>query len=161
MVIRRLRPTSLAPFLVWGLLLVMQLVSPDRAWRWFLLALSVLLVAGYAWARMLRDQVCGQRQTLGTWVVAGDHLRERFTLTNEGPLPVLWARVVDLSDVPGYRADRVESVDNRAHRTWTGTGVCQRRGIFRLGPWDLRMSDPLGLFEVTHHYPDTRFHHYP
>ena len=28
--------------------------------------------------------------------------------------------------------------------------------MFRLGPWDLQMSDPLGLFEVTHHYPETR-----
>ena len=33
--------------------------------------------------------------------------------------------------------------------------MCQRRGVFRLGPWDLETSDPLGLFKVTQHYPAT------
>jgi uncharacterized protein (DUF58 family) len=154
-VTRRLRPTGPWPFLAWGILLFLQLISPDRAWSWLLVGLSVLLGASYAWARTLRDRVSATRQTTGAWVVAGDQLREQFTLTNLGLLPVLWARVRDGSAVPGYRADRVESAGPGSQRTWTIAGVCQRRGVFRVGPWDLQMADPLGFFEVIHHYPAT------
>ena len=154
-VVRHLRPASALPFLVWAGLLVMQIISPDRAWSWSLVAVSVLLLIGYVWARNLRDRVSAERRTLGTWVVAGDELVERFTLVNAGWLPMLWARVRDGSSVPGYSVDRVETASGRDRRTWTTTGMCQRRGVFRLGPWDLETSDPLGLFQVTLHYPAT------
>ncbi len=152
---RRLWPITPWPFLVWAVLLIMQLISPDPAWSWPLTGLTALIAAAYAWARMLRDRVTADRQTLGTWVVAGDHLRERFTLTNAGWLPVLWAEVHDRSEVPGYSVARVESADGPSQRTWLTAGVCQRRGVFRLGPWNLEMGDPLGFFRVTQHYPTT------
>ena len=154
-VVRRLRPASVLPFLVWTGLLVMQLISPDRAWSWPLVGFSVMLLIAYVWARSLRDCVTAERHTQGTWVVAGDELVEQFTLVNTGWLPALWARVRDGSAVPGYSVDRVETASANDRRTWTTIGMCQRRGVFRLGPWDLETSDPLGLFKVTQHYPAT------
>lgn len=151
----RLRPTSLLPFVVWAGLLFLHLTSPSQVSSALLVGLSTMLLVGYAWARSLRDHVTGQRQVFGTWVVAGDRLREQFTLVNDGWLPVLWAQVRDYSEVPGYRADRVESVDGHGERVWTRTGICQRRGVFRLGPWELHMADPLGFFEVIQHHPET------
>lgn len=151
---RRLTPTGPLPFVAWAALLVVQLVSPDKAWSWLLVGLGALLVMSYGWARMMRDHVTAERRTLGTWVVAGDELREEFTLVNDGLLPVLWAQVRDDSEVPGYSVDRVETVGGQAERKWTIAGVCRRRGVFRLGPWDLEMNDPLGFFRVTHHYPE-------
>ena len=152
---RRLRPTSPLPFVAWGILLVLQAVSPDKAWSWLLVGLGFLILIAYLWARMLRGQVSAERRTLGAWVVAGDHLQEQFTLTNRGQLPVLWARIRDQSEVPGYRVDRVETVGAEGERTWTTTGVCQRRGVFQLGPWAVEMADPLGFFTVTHHHPES------
>ena len=154
-VIRRLRPTSLAPFVVLAWLLFMQLVSPSHAWSWMLVGLGALVLTSYVWARMLRDRVSLDRAVVGTWVVAGDRLREQFSLTNLGKLPVLWAQVCDASAVPGYSANRVESVGSSSLRQWTYSGTCERRGVFRLGPTDLRMADPFGFFEVSHHYPAT------
>jgi uncharacterized protein (DUF58 family) len=154
-VVRRMRPVSLLPFVAWGLLLFVQLVSPARAWSWLLVGLTVLLVANFYWAHTLRDKVTLTRRAVGAWVVAGDHLREEFILTNTGTLPALWARVRDHSAVPGYRADRVESASSTERRHWAYSGMCERRGVFRLGPTDLIMSDPCGFFEVTHHYPAT------
>ncbi len=152
---RRLRVATPWPFIAWVALLAMQIISPDPAWSWPLVGLGALIALSYGYARVLRDGVTGQRQTLGTWVVAGDRLAERFTLTNAGPLPVLWARVVDASDVPGYRVDRVETVPAQGQREWTTAGVCQRRGVFRLGPWALELADPAGLFRVEQRYPAT------
>jgi hypothetical protein len=36
---------------------------------------------------------------------------------------------------------RVETASSHAERTWQTAGVCQRRGVFRLGPGDLEMAD--------------------
>jgi len=152
---RRVRPASLLPILAWVGLLLMQAISPDRAWSWLLVGLSVMLITGYFWARSLRDRVTAHRQTLGTWVVAGDQLVEQFSIINQGWLPVLWARVHDESAVPGYDIERVETVGSQSERHWNTTGVCQRRGVFRLGPWSLEMADPLGLFQVVQRYPAT------
>ncbi len=154
-VIRRLRPTSPLPFIAWGLLLFVQLVSPANAWSWLLVGLTALLAINLYWAVSLHKGVTLERKTVGSWVVAGDELREDFTLVNAGALPVLWARVADGSAVPGYRADRVESAPGGQQRRWTYAGVCQRRGVFRLGPTDLSMADPCGFFQVTQHYPAT------
>lgn len=152
---RCLRVATPWPFIAWVALLAMQIISPDPAWSWPLVGLGTLIAFSYGYARVLRNRVTGQRQTLGTWVVAGDRLLERFTLTNNSGLPVLWARVVDASDVPGYRVDRVETVPAQGQREWTTAGVCQRRGVFRLGPWALELSDPAGLFRVEQRYPAT------
>jgi uncharacterized protein (DUF58 family) len=151
---KTLRPTSWLPFVAWAALLVLQLVSPDRVWSWLLVGLGILILTAYFWARMLRDQVIVERQTHGAWVVAGDRLREQFTLINRGSLPVLWARVWDRSEVPGYRVDRVETAGSQEERSWTTAGVCQRRGVFRLGPWDVEMGDPLGFFTVVQRHPE-------
>ncbi len=154
-VIRRLQPTGPLPFIAWGLLFFVQLISPAAAWSWLLVGLTLLLGINFYWAYMLYGRVTLERRTIGSWVVAGDQLREEFTLTNTGALPVLWARVRDGSAVPGYLADRVESAAPREQRRWTYAGVCQRRGVFRLGPTDLLMADPCGFFQVTQHYPAT------
>lgn len=154
-VVRRLRPVTWLPFITWAALFLVQLISPDRAWSWLLVGLGTVILFSYLWARSLCYRVSGQRRTLGTWVVAGDRLLERFTLINDGWLPVLSVRVRDHSAVPGYQVDRVETAGSGARREWTSTGMCQRRGVFRLGPWDLEMNDPVGLFQVTQHYPAT------
>jgi uncharacterized protein (DUF58 family) len=152
-VVRRLHPASPLPFVVLAVLAFLQIISPASAWSWMLAGLGVLLALSYFWARQLRDRITGKREVLGTWVVAGDELSERFTLVNTGILPAVWARVCDHSEVPGYSAGRVETVDGNGRRSWTYTGVCRRRGVFRLGPWDLQMADPFGFFEVTQQYP--------
>jgi uncharacterized protein (DUF58 family) len=152
---RTLRPTSWLPFAAWVVLAFLQAVSPDRAWSWLLVGLSLLLVVSFLWALALRDRVTADRHIAGAWVVAGDELKETFTIVNDAPVPVLWARVADHSFIPGYSANRVESAPMHARRTWAGSGVCRRRGVFRVGPWELVMADPLGFFEVTHRYPAT------
>lgn len=154
-VTRQLRPTSALPFAAWGLLLFLQLISPDKVWSWLLVGLSFLIGLAYLWARSLRDRVTATRRTLGAWVVVGDQIREQFTLNNEGVLPVLWARVRDRSDAPGYRVDRVETAASAGERTWHTYGMCRRRGVFHLGPWDLEMCDPMGFFSVTHRYRES------
>jgi uncharacterized protein (DUF58 family) len=39
---------------------------------------------------------------------------------------------------------------------WRTQGLCRQRGLFRLGPWQARTGDPLGLFAITFHHPDSQ-----
>ncbi|MCR4408388.1 MAG: DUF58 domain-containing protein [Anaerolineae bacterium] len=152
---RSLQLTSPLPLILIALLLFLQLTNPSTAWSWPLAGLVAMLVIAYVWARQMRDRVVASRELRGTWVVVGDVLQEHFRLQNDSFLPILWAEVVDASNVPGYNANRVETASAHDTRHWRMSGVCQRRGLFTLGPWELHLGDPLGFFRVVHHYPDT------
>ena len=57
----------------------------------------------------------------------------------------------------GYDASRAVGLGVRQSIRWTTTGVCQRRGVYTLGPLRVTMGDPFGLFTVQllHDYVDT------
>ncbi|HIQ04910.1 MAG TPA: DUF58 domain-containing protein [Anaerolineae bacterium] len=147
------RSWLLLPLLV--LLLGLQLVSPSKAWSYLLVGLVGLAGASYFWAREMRDHVAAQRSVHGTWVVAGDVLQEHWLVVNHSWLPVLWAEVTDRSNVPGYQVGRVVGCNSHGQYRWTTEGTCQQRGLFTLGPWELHLGDPFGLFRVRLYFADT------
>jgi uncharacterized protein (DUF58 family) len=134
----------------------LQLTNPSRIWSLLFWGLGFTLIIAYYWARQMRDRVTATRVLRRTWVVVGDPLEESFELVNSSFLPVLWAEAVDGSNLPGYQASRVEAVSGSSMKEWTTSVVCRQRGLFTLGPWELRLGDPFGLFTVTHIYPETR-----
>lgn len=149
-----LRLRTWVPVVLWGVLLVLQVLEPWDVYLYFLLGLGGLLGASYYWAREMRQKVSLRREMPTGWLFVGDTLEEIFHLTNRSWLPVLWAEVVDHSDVPGYCASVVQAADGHGSRRWKARGTCTRRGAFRLGPWEVRLGDPFGLFEVTLRYPE-------
>jgi uncharacterized protein (DUF58 family) len=82
----------------------------------------------------------------------GDRVEERFTLTNESPLPALWVEVADHSTMPGYEIDRVATLGGQDATHWRTSGACRQRGVFTLGPTSLLTGDPLGIFSVELRY---------
>ena len=134
------------------LLLLPALILPDRIWNTLLVGLGGLFVVAYIWARALAAGLRAQRQLRFGWVGVGDRLEEQFELTNNGWLPAFWIEIQDDSNVPGYRAARVRSV-NAGSTQWRQNAICRQRGQFRLGPWRLISGDPFGIFRVTHHFP--------
>ncbi len=153
---RSVRVRSRLPFVVLGLLLVNQIFNPARIWVGIMLGLGALLLLCYVWARALRDGLDAQRTLRGAWVLAGDTLSELFTVENRSGMPALWVEVLDHSDLPGYRPDWVAYVEVNGRQSYRTEGRCQRRGVFTLGPWELRSGDPLGIFETQVEYPDVR-----
>ncbi len=153
--------TSILPRRRWliGLvvvLLVAQIVNPNRVWIASLTVVGGALGLGYVWARQMASRVTITRHQRYGWVHVGDLIEERFALRNDAFFPVLWLEIDDSSDLPGYSARSVRSAD--AHQTieWRTEGFCRQRGLFTLGPWKARVSDPLGMYEVTFDHPQTR-----
>lgn len=153
---RTVRLHSRLPWIVLGLLLVNQIFNPARIWVGIMMALGVLLLFSYAWARALQGGLSAQRALRGAWVLAGDLITEDFTVENASSLPALWVEVLDHSNLPGYRPDWVAYLEVNGEQSYRAEGRCQHRGVFTLGPWELRSGDPLGIFEVVIEYPDTR-----
>ncbi len=147
-----------SPWLLVGLVLLVfaQAVNPARTWQYLLVGVFVLNAVAAYWARELATKVRAQRRLLWSWAQVGDMLEEQFELHNDSWLPVLWSQVVDYSTIPGYDVARVESAPGRASRVWRTRSLCRRRGSFRLGPWELCMSDPVGIFEVRHFFEESR-----
>lgn len=140
------------PFVAWAALLAWYLAAPTAVAAIGLTGLSTLLVFAWLWARAMACGVSAQRQLHYAAVQVGDALEERLTLSNRSRLPVLWAEFVDLSDLPGYSIASVRAADGESENRWRAEAVCTRRGLFNLGPWELRLGDPLGLFLVRQVY---------
>jgi uncharacterized protein (DUF58 family) len=75
---------------------------------------------------------------------------------NQSWLPAIWLEIKDHSDLPGYQASTVRSVDGQRVTQWRSEGICRQRGLFTLGPWQAQVGDPLGLFTVTLAHPETQ-----
>ncbi len=112
---------------LWALLLI-------SGWLWSLLSLRGLIVKRSA--RTLRAQV-------------GQVFEERFEVQNDSRLPHLWIEVRDESTLPGSKGSRVLTlISGRQGRSYLARTRLIQRGVFPLGPTELRSGDLFGLFPV-------------
>ncbi|MEW5959281.1 MAG: DUF58 domain-containing protein [Chloroflexota bacterium] len=138
-----------------GLLVVMQLMAPYPGWMILLIGLGGAWLLAYLWVWSLAQSLVLKREMRFGWAHVGDRLEERFTLINTGAIPALWVEISDLSTVPDYSASRVTGVDGHNRNRWHTQGSCTRRGIFTLGPTTVSSGDPLGLYTISWHYPES------
>ena len=116
--------------------------------------LGGMLVVAWLWARGMARQVVAERKLVFAAVQVGDVLEEHLSLDNDSPLPVLWAEFVDRSNLPGYTVSSVRAADPASRVHWHANALCSQRGLFTLGPWELRLGDPFGLFLVRQVYTE-------
>ena len=136
-----------------GVLMVLQVFAPAPPILYLLCVLLGISGVSYHWAVRLRDRISLERERRYGWAQVGDVIEERFSLTNDARLPLLWAEIRDHSTLPGYTATRVVAADAHAETRWRTEGFCRRRGVFTLGPLSVHTSDPFGLFSVHIEYP--------
>jgi len=141
--------------LLTGLLLLLQLLRPDRVWVILLVGLGGAWLVAALWVRSLRRNLHIEREVRFGWAQVGDRLQERFTLVNAGWAPALWVEVQDKSNLPGYRASRVTSIGFYTAMQWRTEGVCTRRGLYMLGPTHLLSGDPFGVYSLSLPLPDS------
>jgi uncharacterized protein (DUF58 family) len=136
-------------------MLVLQILWPDKTWT----ALLVILGGGWLlarlWVRSLARHLQITREMRYGWTQVGDRLEERFTVTNTGWAPAVWLEVRDHSNLPHYAASRVTAVGAEDITQWRTQGICTRRGLYTLGPTSLVCGDPLGLYSLEMHLPDS------
>lgn len=135
---------------IWLFLLgIAAVLLPSRIWITLLVGLGGLFIVALFWSRGLRRGLSAGRRLRFGWVAVGDRLSEQLAIHNSSLFPAFWVEVVDHSNVPGYRTAVVHSISSGQTLKWRQSAVCQQRGLFRLGPWELHTSDPFGIFQVT------------
>lgn len=149
----RLQARVLPPLV--AILAFLQLVTPYRGWTILLVGLGGAWIIAYLWARSLARGLRLQREIRFGWRQVGDRMLERFTLANEGWAPALWLELLDRSTLPDHPGHRVTSISGYHSLRWHEALICTRRGVFTLGPTDLRSGDPFGIYSVHRHEPAT------
>ena len=140
------------PILLWVVSAAWYLAAPSAVAAVSAFALTAWLAAAWFWARALARGVTAERQLHYAAVQVGDTLEEHLTLNNHTRLLLLWAEFVDRSDLPGYTVSSVHAAGAQSTASWRARAVCDRRGLFQLGPWTLRLGDPFGVFQVRQVY---------
>jgi len=143
------------PVVTFLFLLAAAILLPNQVWTTLLIGLGGLFVVGYVWVRQMAAHLHGSRRLRYGWVAVGDRLEEQFELVNYSQIPALWVEIIDYTNIPGYNPAVVRSVPANQSDHWREKAVCQQRGLFSLGPWAIRSSDPFGLFQMTHFYAQT------
>ncbi len=140
------------PVVVLGFIFLWYLAAPTEAAALSVAALGMLLACAYFWARQMALHVTAQRRLHYTALQVGDEIEEIVVLYNASPLPVMWAEFLDRSNLPGYTVSSVRMADAQSTTKWRAHTLCTQRGTFMLGPWELRLGDPLGIFLIRQVY---------
>ncbi len=135
--------------------LVMQVTNPARVWVILLMGFGVTWLVCWVWARGLLRALTFEREMRFGWAQVGDHLEERFTLTNTFSLPATSVTVLDHSNLPDHYASLATGVDGDSRTQWTVKTQCTRRGVYTLGGTTLETGDPLGLYTLRFEDPTT------
>jgi uncharacterized protein (DUF58 family) len=128
------------------------LAAPTDVAAMTVAALGSLLLGTFLWARSMAVHVTARRRLRYTALQVGDEIEEVVTLDNGSFLPVVWAEFADQSSLPGYTVSSVRMADGHSTVEWRAHTLCTRRGLFALGPWEMRLGDPFGLFLVRQRY---------
>jgi uncharacterized protein (DUF58 family) len=144
------------PFVCLAVVLIAHLTGSNDVTATLLVAALVIVAAAVLWARQMALHLGAGRHLEARWVQVSDVMEERFSLWNGSILPVLWAEVMDHSDVPGYNAGTVRAVGSHDDMLWRNSGAATRRGEFHLGPWSVETGDTLGIFVVRLLFPQAR-----
>jgi uncharacterized protein (DUF58 family) len=116
-------------------------------WRFFVFAAAVLVPA-YLWPRLSIRGIEGQVEETPEVGQVGAWFEEDFTVRNRSRLPTPLVEVRESTDLPGYANTAAFSLASRGGRAWRSRVTCRRRGRYSLGALDVKMADPLGVFEV-------------
>lgn len=147
---------SFAPFVAFLLVLAWTILFPSAVAMMSAAALGGLLLGSLYWAFQMARGVRAARQLRFAAMQVGDELEEEVQLINTSPLPVIWAEFSDQSNIPGYSLSSARAAAGASKTEWRAHTVCTRRGIFRLGPWELRTGEPFGLLLVRQVYEERR-----
>ncbi|MBN2146811.1 MAG: DUF58 domain-containing protein [Anaerolineales bacterium] len=139
--------TRLLP-LVTLAVLVMQLLDPYRVWMMLLVGLGGAWLVAYLWARSLSRGLRLVRELRYGWAQVGDRLEERITIENKGWAPATWVEIIDQSTLPDHHINWVTGIGGNQTGQWQTESTCTRRGVYTIGPTNLRCGDPLGIYRV-------------
>lgn len=154
--IRKVRLKSyLLPIIVVGLF-IQNSVAPHRAWEFLLAAFGGTLLLSGVWTFALWRGLSFQRKMRYGWIQVGDKFSEQFSISNKSRFSAFSVSLFDHSNFPGYKSSVAWPVRKHFDKYWYMDSVCHSRGLYNVGPTEIRSGDPFGVFEITITSPRVR-----
>jgi uncharacterized protein (DUF58 family) len=125
-------------------------------WRFFIF-LVVLLLLMRMWSRWSVRGITVQVKKIAGGRYIGDSLEEEFTVTNNSWVPVSLVEVQEDTDLPGYQNKASFNLAAHGSHRWLARHHFRRRGQYRVGVLDVKVTDPLGLFATREHMGDLQY----
>lgn len=135
--------------IVLGVSLAAGIIFSYKGWWMVFLAFGLALAYSYFSIWYLRKSLRLQREMRFGWAKVGDVLEERILVHNEGPIPTTWLEIIDHTNLPGRQPAIGTSIDAHSLTTWRTRHVCTRRGLYQLGPTQVKTSDLFGFFQLS------------
>src|SRR3972149_9404899 len=119
-------------------------------WRFFIF-LAVLLLLLRVWShRSIRGVTVQVKKTVGGRFI-GDFLEEEFTITNNNRIPLTLVEAREDTDLPGEKNSLSFNLAQHGSQKWNTRQYFKRRGQYRVGVLDVKVTDPLGIFPTNEH----------
>lgn len=125
-------------------------------WRFFIF-LVVLLALSRIWSSLSSRGITAQVKTTSGRRHIGDYFEEEFTVTNNSRMPISVVEAEEDTDLPGYRNRESFSLPAHGSHHWRTRPHCRRRGQYRTGSLNVKVTDPLGLFGTVECLGDLRY----
>ncbi len=138
------------------MLLVVQLFAPSPIWVAMICSWASVYIFSYFWLRLQVPHLSIERRLVNQVLLVGDELEVESLFANSSFIPVTWCMVAE--KVPEYQrvaSERIVACMAMSHTDWTERHKCQRRGQMQLGPTELVLGDPIGLFQATREFTES------
>jgi uncharacterized protein (DUF58 family) len=108
----------------------------------------LLIIFSYFWTIFSRNAINITRHARNRHRQVGTIFEERFTVINRYPFWQLWVEIFDQSNLPGTKGSKIlYMIKPKAERVYQSNTRLTQRGEFTLGPTEIRVGDPFGLFK--------------
>jgi uncharacterized protein (DUF58 family) len=122
-------------------------------WRFFVF-LVVVLILSRSWSRWsVRGITVRAKKSTGRRY-AGDSFEEEFIVSNNSRMPLALVEVQEDTDLPGYQNKASFNLASHGSHQWQTRLHCGRRGRYRVGVLNVKVTDPLGLFPTVEQLGD-------
>lgn len=124
-----------------------------RGWLILMIGSAGVWLLGFIWVISLRRNLHIERKLHLAWAMIGESVQEQIKLVNNSVFPAIWVEITDDSATLSTPIRLVSDIGSRSVRTRYFSHVCQRRGLYALGPTTLRTGDPFGIYTLTKQEP--------
>jgi len=138
-----------------GLFALLYGLTGYRGWLVFLIGTLGAWLLAAVWVLALERGLEIERKIHLAWASVGDAIPEQLKVINKSRLPAIWVELSDSSASLAKPLRLVSDVDPRATRTRHITHQFNQRGLYTLGPTQLRTGDPFGIYTLSLSYQHT------
>jgi uncharacterized protein (DUF58 family) len=137
----------------WGLIIVTALLAGAVVLTGSILVLRVFyawvlaLAMGYIWVAFVSRGISFSATAVPDRSQVGNSLTQKISLANTSFLPKPGIRLQAYNDLPGGNVSGILDLPARKTAIWQADFPLTRRGKYGLGIFELRSTDPFGLFQ--------------